>query len=113
MMTDKRMGRGGATIRQRSGRLLAAAGAVTLAWAAVVLLSGGVALDGGIIRVSSRDPMRPLLVAFVLLAAARAFLGAPGFAGAMEPIVGGPGRRSARVAVAAAFCVLVVSIAWS
>src|SRR5688572_9218351 len=39
MMTDKRMGRGGATIRQRTGRALIGAAVVAAACAAIVLLS--------------------------------------------------------------------------
>jgi hypothetical protein len=113
MMTDKRMGRGGATIRQRTGRALIGAAVVAAACAAIVLLSGGVRLDAGMVHASARDPLRPLAVAALLLAAARFVLGRSAFVHALLVIAGARERWSARVAALAALCVLVVGIAWN
>ena len=57
------MRRSGATIRYGAGRVLVFAGALAAAWAAVTLLTGGFALHAGTLALSSRDPVRPLIVA--------------------------------------------------
>src|SRR5258708_11345407 len=71
MMTDKRMRRSGATIRHGAGRLLVIAGALAAAWSGLTILSGGVSLHTGVLALSSRDPLRPLIGAAVLLAGGR------------------------------------------
>src|SRR5258708_35418411 len=101
MMTDKRMRRSGATIRHGAGRLLVIAGALAAAWSVLTILSGGFALHTGVIALSSRDPLRPLIVAAILVAVGRGVLPGAQFGGAVSlpacgpppvpPAVGGAG----------------------
>jgi hypothetical protein len=112
MMTDKRMRRS-ATIRYGAGRLAVAGAALATAWAAVTLLSGGFAIHAGPLALSSRDPIRPLLVAIVLMAGGRTLLRGGEFGPAIRALTGARGRRPARMASAAAAAVLIVSIAWN
>jgi hypothetical protein len=104
---------GGATIRHAAGRLLVFAAAIAGAWAAVTLISGGFTLHGGPLVLSSRDPVRPLLAAAALLAAARLLLSHAEFVSAATLVTGDRDRVAARIACAAAAGVLAFSIAWS
>ena len=88
-------------------------GALAAAWSGVTLLSGGFALHAGPLALSSRDPVRPLIVALVLLAAARVLLPGAAFGRTVRTLTGGGDRVAARVAAAAALAVLIVSIAWN
>src|SRR4029079_3494646 len=63
----------------RPGRACLALALVAAAWAAVTVLIGGFTVALADLRLSSRDPLRPLLVSAVLLVAARIALGAPEF----------------------------------
>src|SRR5580765_6064263 len=101
-MTDRRMRRSEATIRYGVGRSLVFAGALAGAWSAVTLLTGGFLLHAGPLALSSRDPVRPLIVAVVLLAAGRLLLPGEAFADAVRLIAGGRDRLAGRVAAAAA-----------
>ena len=102
-----------ATIRYGAGRLAVAAAALAAAWAAVTLLSGGFSIHVGAIAASSRDPVRPLLLAIVLLALGRTLLNGPEFGAALRAFTGDGARRPAMIACAAAAAVLIVSIAWN
>jgi hypothetical protein len=113
MMTDSRMRRSGATIRYGAGHLLVFAAALAAAWSVVTLLSGGFVLHLGPVAWSSRDPVRPLLVALVLLGAARALLPGSEFGRIVRTLTGGRDQWAVRTAVAAALAVLVVSLAWN
>jgi hypothetical protein len=112
MMTDKRMRRS-ATIRYGAGRLALTGAALAGVWTAVTLLSGGFSLRVGPIAVSSRDPLRPLLFAVVLLVLARTLWRGPAFGRALHAFSGDRDRLPARIAAAAASAVLIVSIAWN
>jgi 4-amino-4-deoxy-L-arabinose transferase-like glycosyltransferase len=79
----------------------------------VTLLSGGFALRLGPLALSSRDPVRPLLVALGLLTAARLLVPGSEFRGAIRVLTGDRDRRPARIAGAAAIAVLIVSVAWN
>jgi len=107
------MRRSGATIRYGVGTLLVLVAALAGAWSAVTLLSGGFTLHLGSLTVSSRDPIRPLLVGVVLLAAARALLPGSAFARVVRRLAGSRDRLASRIAMAAALAVLVVGIAWN
>jgi dolichyl-phosphate-mannose-protein mannosyltransferase len=113
MMTDKRMRRSGATIRYGAGRLLVFAGALAMAWATLTLVSGGFVLHIGPLALSSRDPVRPLLGAVVLFAAARVFLSFSEFGRAVRTLTGDRDQVPARIACAAAAVVLIFSVAWN
>ena len=79
----------------------------------MTLLTGGFLLHAGPLALSSRDPVRPLIVAVVLLAAGRLLLPGEAFADVVRLIAGGRDRLAGRVAAVAAVAVLVCSIAWS
>src|SRR5436190_1940931 len=113
MMTDRRMRRSGASLRYRAGRLLVFGGALAAAWSVGTLLSGGFALRLGPLALSSRDPVRPLMVALGLLAAAWLLVPGGEFRGAIRELTGDRERRPARIAGAAAIAVLIVSVAWN
>src|SRR5688572_904863 len=113
MMTDRRMRPGRATIRHAAGRLLVFTAAIAAAWSAVTLISGGFALDAGSFVLSSRDPVRPLLAAAALFAAARLLLSSAEFKGAAQVITGDRDRLATRIAGAAAAGALAFSIAWA
>lgn len=49
-----------------AARLLLAGVVATLGWAALIGVSGGVAIDTGLVHLSSHDPIRPLVVGLVL-----------------------------------------------
>src|SRR5215208_6271424 len=106
MMTDRRMRPGRATIRHAAGRALVFAAAIAAAWSAVTLLSGGFALRAGPVALSSRDPVRPLLAAAVLLVVARFLLSAAEFGRAAAIVTGTRDRLARRIAIAAAAGVL-------
>ena len=93
--------------------MLVFAAAAAAAWSAVTLISGGFALRAGPLVLSSRDPVRPLVVAAGLLVAARLLLSGAEFTRAAAVITGGRYRVAARIACAAAAGALVFSIAWS
>ena len=93
--------------------MLVFAGALAAAWAAVTWLTGGFALHAGTVALSSRDPVRPLIVAAVLLAVARILLPGFAFGEAIRVLTGGRDRLPARFAVAVAVAVLIGSVAWS
>jgi hypothetical protein len=112
MMTDKRMRRS-ATIRYGAGRLAVSGGALASAWAAVTALSGGFSIHAGAIAISSRDPVRPLVMAIVLMALGRALLRGAEFGLAVRVFTGDRHRWPGRIACAAAAAVLIVSIAWN
>ncbi len=95
------------------GRLLVFAAAIAAAWSAVTWISGGFALHARLLALSSRDPVRPLLAAIGLLAAARLLLSGVEFSGATAAVTGGRDRIAARIALAAAAAALAFSIAWS
>src|SRR6187401_2315124 len=113
MMTDRRMDPGGATIRHAAGRLLVAAGAIAAAWSAVTLISGGFIVYAGSLALSSRDPLRPLLVAAVLIVAARLLLSRAQFGTAVGFVFGDRHQVATSIAAAAAAGALVFSIAWT
>src|SRR4029079_524550 len=98
----------------RPGRACLALALVAAAWAAVIVLSGGFTFAPAGLRLSSRDPLRPLLVSAVLLLAARIALGAPEFWRLVLRAVGASRAAvAARIAGLAALAVLVVAIAWN
>jgi hypothetical protein len=113
MMTDKRMQSSGATIRHGVGRLLVFGGALAAAWSALTLLSGGFAWHAGRLALSSRDPLRPLIVAGILVASGRLLLPRAEFGRAVRVITGEGDRLAARIACAAAAGVLIFAIAWN
>src|SRR6476661_10645801 len=102
MMTDKRMGARGvaATIT-----LLSAA--IAAAWAAAACIAGGFTIHLGSRVLSSRTPLRPLLIAVTCLVAARLLLPRAAFAARMRAIVGPRDRWPARIACAAAAAAFV------
>lgn len=79
------------------------------AWSAVTLISGGFRAHAGPLVLSSRDPIRPFLAAAVLLAGAWILLPRA----ELRKLAGRSDRVAARIACAAAACVLVFSIAWA
>ncbi len=109
----KRMRRSGATIRHGAGRLLVIAGALAAAWSALTILSGGFALHTGVIALSSRDPLRPLIVAAILVAGGRRLLPGAEFGRAVALLTGDRTQLPARIAGAVAIAVLIFSIAWN
>src|SRR5713226_5355673 len=113
MMTDKRMRRSGATIRHGAGRLLVIAGALAAAWSGLTILSGGVSLHTGVLALSSRDPLRPLIGAAVLVAAGRLLLRRVEFGRAVGLLTGDRTQLPARIAGAVAIAVLIFSFAWN
>jgi hypothetical protein len=103
----------GATIRYGAGRLLVFAGALAGAWSLVTLVAGGFVFRAGAMALSSRDPVRPLLAAVVLVGAARLLLTRSEFASIVGALTGDRDRFAARIACAAAVLVLIFSIAWN
>ncbi len=90
-----------------------AAGALALLWAAVTLLSGGFSARLGLLVLSSRDPVRPLVAGLGLLMAARLLLPAADFRRTVRTLRGEGDRLAARIALAAAAGVLIVAVAWN
>ena len=90
-----------------------AAGAIAAAWSAVTLISGGFNVHAGPLALSSRDPLRPLLAAAVLIVAARLLLSRAQFGTAVGLVFGDRRQAEARIAAAAAAGALVFSIAWT
>src|SRR5258708_13787843 len=113
MISDKRMRRSGATIRHGAGRLLVIAGALAAAWSALTILSGGFALHTGVIALSSRDPLRPLIVAAILVAGGRRLLPGAEFGRAVALLTGDRTQLPPRIAGAVALPVLIFSTAWN
>lgn len=79
----------------------------------VTLLSGGFTVGAGAFLLSSKDPIRPLLVAVALFLAARVLLPRKSFIALLRAIGGGRDGAAERIALAAVAAVAVVSIAWS
>lgn len=102
-----------ATIRYGAGRLAITGAALAATWAAVTVLSGGFSIHAGAIAISSRDPIRPLLLAIVLIALGRALLRGLEFGLAVRAFTGDRDQLPGRIACAAAAAVLIVSIAWN
>src|SRR4051812_4086044 len=97
--------------RRRAGRVALMLACAAAAWAAVTAISGGFVLAG--LHLSSRDPIRPVGLALILIAFARAMLDAE-FQLAVRPLIGSNrGEMATRIALAAAACVLIVAIAWN
>jgi hypothetical protein len=107
------MRRGGATIRYGAGRLLVVAAALAAAWSVLTAVSGGIVFHVGPIAVSSRDPVRGLVVAAALLAIARVLLPGGRFGSAVRVLTGHREEMPARTAVATAVCVFIFAIAWN
>lgn len=107
------MRRSGATIRYAAGRLIFFLGTLAAGWAAVVLLSGGVTLRSGAALLSSRDPVRPLILSLALIGCARLLLDGAGFRHALRLVIGAGERLAGRIGGVAAAATLVVAIAWS
>src|SRR4051812_27964709 len=98
----------------RQGRACMALALAAAGWAAVTVLAGGFALDMGPLRLTSRDPLRALIVSAILLIAARLALGRVAFHRELASVTGADGAAaSARAAGAAALAVLIFSIAWN
>ena len=110
-MTDRRMRRGGATIRHAAGRLLVFAAALAAAWSAVTLLSGGFALHAGAARAVVARSARGRCSSRSSCSRPRgSLLGARGVRDAPSRRVAGDRRSAspARIAAAAASASLVV-----
>ena len=75
----------------------------------MTLLSGGFAVHAGPLVLSSRDPVRPFLAAAVLLAVGLTLLPRAEW----RALLGTSDHVAARIALAAAACVLVFSSAWT
>src|SRR5690349_4226267 len=103
MMTDSRM-----RTRASAATILLLAAALALAWAFVVLLSGGITLG----RLVSRDPVRPLIVSAILAAIARV-LSPLDFDSTLARLTGPRNGWPARVAMLAAASVFVAATAWN
>jgi hypothetical protein len=101
MMTDKRMRRNAATI-------LLFLGALALAAALLIVLSGGFSFD----VITLRDPRRPLIAGVVGLAAAWLTAGSQ-FPSIAQRITGTAAQLPSRIAAAASLAALVFAIAWS
>ena len=98
----------------RPGRACLALALGAAAWAALTVLTGGFAIAPAGVRLSSRDPLRPLLVCVALLAVSRIALGAPEFWRTVLRLVGtSRAAVTSRIAGLAALSVLVVAIAWN
>src|SRR5262245_58862450 len=99
--------------RQWVGRGALVLAVAAAAWSAATAISGGFALDAAL-RISSRDPLRPLLAAAVLFSAARFLLGGVEFRRGLARIAGADrGQMPARIACSAAVGLLVFSLAWN
>ena len=79
----------------------------------MTVLSGGFSAHVGAIALTSRDPLRPVLIAIVLTALGRALLRGPDFRIALRRVTGDRDRAPARIACAAAAAALIVSVAWN
>jgi hypothetical protein len=77
--------------RRRGGRVALILAFAAAAWSALTAISGGFVLDAGL-RISSRDPVRPLAAALILFAFARAMLPASEFRLALRRLGGGSPR---------------------
>ena len=84
------------------------AGAIAVAWACVVALSGGFALG----RLVSRDPIRPLILGAILASIARV-LSPADFDATLKRIAGTRDRWPARIAALASAAMFVVATAWN
>ena len=98
---------------QAIGTALFALAVAALAWAGITVLSGGFVARFGGVPIASRDPLRPCVLALVLLIAARLLLGSDAFARRVRTIAGTRRSAPARVAALAAAGVLIVALAWS
>src|SRR6478672_13719055 len=94
----------------RPGRACMALALAAAAWAAATVLTGGFTVGFAHGRLSSRDPLRPLLAALALLILSRLALGPAEFRRLVTRLVGADrGARASRVAAAAAACVLLAA----
>ena len=98
--------------RRPLGRVLILLALAAATWSAVTAISGGFELAA--LHVTSRDPYRPLLLAALLLIAARAALPSAEFQAVLMRTAGiGRGRLPARIALTASLVALVFAIAWN
>src|SRR4051812_24347336 len=98
----------------RAGRFCMALALAAAASTLITVLTGGFSVLFAGYRLSSRDPFRPLVIALALLVVARVVLGAAEFRRAAASAIGSNrGEMAARIALAAAACVLIVAIAWN
>ena len=98
----------------RPGRACLALALGAAAWAGLTLLTGGFTVGAAGLRISSRDPLRPLLVSVVLLVVSRIALGAPEFWRLVLRATGtSRAAVASRLAGIAALAVLAVAIAWN
>lgn len=88
--------------------ILLFAAAFACAWAAIVLLSGGLVIG----PLVSRDPLRPLIAAAILATCGRV-LSPSDFDTCLGRLIGPRDRWPVRVALVAAAATLVVAIAWN
>ena len=88
------------------------AAAALAAWAAVTWLTGGFILHVGAVSISSRDPVRPLILALVLYALAWRSLPRHELIRHAR-MLGADRKADARIALAASICVLIVAVAWN
>jgi hypothetical protein len=105
--------KGAQTTRLRVAGVFFAAGCAALVWAMIVFLSGGLVFHALGRTISARATLPPLIAGALLLAASRALVRAPEFGRFLRVAIGDQARRPARIAAAAAGCVLVVGIAWN
>src|SRR5689334_20746992 len=95
--------------RETLGKILLAASLVSLGWAVVLLLTGGFRIATPVVRITSSDPSRPLVLGLACAAAVwylAPHLGVAFFRRA-EPIVE---RRSPAVALVAAVAIVLVGV---
>src|SRR5437764_1162812 len=97
--------------RDTFGRILLTVSLVSLSWAVLLLLTGGFRVATPLVRISSSDPARPLILGLVCAAALWYFAPHIGiaFVEHVEPIVK---RKSLFVAVAAAGAVVFTGLKW-
>jgi hypothetical protein len=84
------------------------------AWSLVTVLTGGFVLSFGTLRLSARDPFRPVIVVLACGAIARAALGAGEFRRHAASVTGSTvAAAAARIAALTAVSVLVAAAAWN
>ena len=103
-----------ATIRQSlAGRVLLFVAAAAAVWSAITCLTGGFTIRVGALSLASHDPVRPLLAATLLGAAAWVVLPRGELSRHVRLITGDGISGPARLAFAASVCVLIASVAWN
>src|SRR5215471_11503289 len=103
MITDRRM-----RPRAVAATILLLAAVLAVAWALVVLLSGGIAAG----FLVSRDPIRPFIAGALLAVIARV-LSPTDFDTTLARLIGQRDRWPSRIAMVMAACVFVVAMAWN